>query len=793
MKTNMKKFSTLILIFSLLSGPSFAAQPELVPSVKLATKALRDIEKGEQTCVYCQAQALAHEEECPEVLKETYQDIYRMGTVGFINKVVSDGALKNPRSACASSAKAIQNVKLADLYKDLQSQYPDSPQLYNVSLKCNVGVEHEKSNVAAAFMTYDFHFKKSAIETALNDLLESKAQLNSMIDGDSLASCHEIGIQSVKAHCLELNACPAKNRNKLFAIKSGELSQTLTALQAINNEYNDLIKKMEREYLTKRTPEMREQLQKIREAKKEIIESALNLNPLLRGEKFKKIISEALPASTYAKASPVNSAEIDSALKSQMVLSQKTINKKITHFADAYKCLTGKRTQCDNYNDIVKESKYQSRDSDTFKKPTLASVATFYNCVESVADSRNEADEVVNESLIGAALTVTPFVVVSGAKLAMTVAKVASVASKAARVEGGVNGANLAASAAYGGYQSQEVYSQCKQHEKEFEDLGAHQKNLSCKNLDNILINKSNSLSCSTQALISAAMLAPLAAPSAFKLAKLMNRPKSPVVTLAGKIRSGKSLTKEEEILLLKKIEESRPLEKLLVKGISPEDSKFAQEALQRLYKQESLSPLELIKLSKLVKPTNPPLLVITQQNNVSAILESARIQGRTEGSVYASTKPIETGWDKFKTGHTGDAEGIFIFTPEAAGLFKPHEIEGLYSGLKRAAGQYKGPFGDIVIEAFEKKIIDGKTFVVITKARKADAAAGEALHDGKRTLLKSETLGNGRIRKNGRRALIEPLAGTSATSMGYSVWSWTTGKDASDFVDEYLTSDDGA
>ena len=43
---------------------------------------------------------------------------------------------------------------------------------------------------------------------------------------------------------------------------------------------------------------------------------------------------------------------------------------------------------------------------------------------------------------------------------------------------------------------------------------------------------------------------------------------------------------------------------------------------------------------------------------------------------------------------------GVSPLLAEAAQLFRPHAIEGWYSGLKRALGQFKGPFGDIVIDA---------------------------------------------------------------------------------------------
>lgn len=786
----MSLFRVLSLIVLISIMPVFATEPSLKQAVKSATTTLSDIEKSKSSCTYCQLQSLPHDLNCPEQVMASYKGIHRKGTVGFINTVISDGGQKNPRTVCSTSADAVSSIKVEDFYKDLQSQYPDSRQLYDLTQKCDEGINGDKRNLAVSYMTYDFNFKSHAIETALNDLVESKAQINSMIYTGNGIDCQEIGIESVKNHCKELNTCSFKNRKKVLSAKSDTLYQILTSLQSKNEEHKNEIIKLRKSGIRGAVAKIKE----IQEARLAMITGVLDLNPLLRGEKFKAIVDEASSDGYNQTPVPVKSQDVENALAEQLMISQKNINKKIKDFNGAYDCLIGKNDKtdkCEKFNEVLSESKYQNQDSNTFKKPALATVANFYECVENVGKSRDDADKVVNESLIGAALTFTPFAVVSGAKLAATLARVTSASSKIARVEGGVNSANVATNVAYGGYQTKEVYEQCKQAKKEFEGLGSGKLKMSCSNMDNLLINKTNDENCATQALLTAATIAPLAAPSVFRLATAVNKPKSIVSELTDKIRSGKSLTKEEEKLLLMKIEEARPIEKLLVKGISPDDAKFAEAALKKLYKQESLTPEELIKLSKLVKPSNPPLLVITQQSNISSILESNRIWGSTEGSVYASTKPIVTAVDKFKTGHMGNSEGTFIFTPEAAGLFKPHELEGLYSGLKRVAGQHKGPFGDIIIEAYEKKILDGKPFIIITKARKADTSAGEALFDGKRTFLKSETLGRGDLRKLGRRAFIEPIAAASTTAVGLQVWSWTTGKGIGQFADEYLPTED--
>ena len=430
---------------------------------------------------------------------------------------------------------------------------------------------------------------------------------------------------------------------------------------------------------------------------------------------------------------------------------------------------------CSKFNDLIGEINYQNNDSENYKMPNLSKAANFYNCLEDVAESRNKADVVVNDSLISAALALTPMVLVNGAKLAVTVAKVANTASKIAKIEAVVDTAATATNLGFGGFQTKEVFDKCQEAQRDFDSLGTHQKIMSCEGVENILVNKSNTTNCASQALLTAATFAPSIVPSAFKLAKIFNKENGIWGAMAAKVRSGKSLSTAEASLMLTTLKETSTVEKLLVKGISSDDAQFAKVTLGRLYNQDKLSPAELIRLSKLIKPSNPPLLAITQQNNVEAILNSGRIQGRTEGSVYASTKPIETTLDTIKTGHMGNGEGTFIFTPEAAVLFKPHEVEGLYSGLKRIAGQYKGPFGDIIIEAYEKKIVDGKIYIIITKARKADTSIGEVLHAHNGTAVAV-------LRRAGREIGIETTSAVAAGAVGVKVVGEINGED---YIDE--------
>lgn len=100
---------------------------------------------------------------------------------------------------------------------------------------------------------------------------------------------------------------------------------------------------------------------------------------------------------------------------------------------------------------------------------------------------------------------------------------------------------------------------------------------------------------------------------------------------------------------------------------------------------------------------TGSPSKLYSAQNNPTEILESGRIWGQTEGSVYAGTNPRTdsiTGYlANTREPRAGDV--AFVFEGQAATLFKPHEITGPFGLLKRLGGQHKAGFGDIKINGW--------------------------------------------------------------------------------------------
>lgn len=746
----------LLIVASFISSVALARDAALIKSLQ----GLNSVGPNANECSENLQQV------CPEVLRESLKDMYRKGTVGTINAIVSDGSMKNPRTACNSASTYSIKQDQTKLNQQLESHYTKTPQLYDYTQRCSENLdeliddEYAKTDrsLAQSYMQYDFNYKSLALHNAMANLLESRAQIGLVLQQDAF-DCYSLRMMAVQKQCLSLSQCrPNGNKQHYLNVKVDEVDQALTSLRSLNQE---ILKTRDHE----KVKLMREDMERIKD-----------LNPMLKGEKFKSLVNNL-------RATP-SKVDLQNAVTEQLKLSQKEINKQLKQFNRAHGCLVGARKECDDFEEIMGKTRYQHPDVIFPKANELNYAATFHQCIENIKDNRNTADVVLDDVAVNLALTLTPYAVVNGVKLAGTLARTASIASKVARAESLVGKAGLAANIGYGGYHTAEEFERCEAEVKNFQGLGAAPGKMSCDSVEKIFVSNSNNSRCINQALISAALLTPIAANS-LRLAKhLPKMAPEKFKELVSKIRLGKSLTKEEELLLLAKIKAKNPLEKVMVKGISEADKEFATKALEKLYKQEHVSPEELLKLSKLVQPRNPPLLLVTRQDNVDAILDSKRIWGSTEGSVYGAAKPAETALDKLKTGVHGDKEGTFIFTPEAAALFKPHEVTGLYSAMKRAAGQYKGPFGDIIIEEAKRIMVNGRPHIVVTKARRAAGTADEVLHAGQKT-------SQAEARLLGRRAGIDAIATGTGAIVTIQASSAFTGVTVSDMLIELLEEKD--
>jgi RHS repeat-associated protein len=103
--------------------------------------------------------------------------------------------------------------------------------------------------------------------------------------------------------------------------------------------------------------------------------------------------------------------------------------------------------------------------------------------------------------------------------------------------------------------------------------------------------------------------------------------------------------------------------------------------------------------------------VVYTVTGNIDEIASSGRVWGQTEGSVYGMASEGAPAWQTLRGARASD-DGVLVFEGQAAELFKPHEIWGPFSGLKRGLGQLKAGFGDIAFDP-SKAIREGNRLII--------------------------------------------------------------------------------
>ncbi len=701
---------------------------------------------------------------CPQVLLESLSHIYSNGTVGNINYIFSDGSLKDPRNVCSASANNLKKVDPIKLDNQIKNKFPNDQQLSDIADLCireyqesiEVDRKTEDKQLAMSYLIYDFNYKNHLITNVLMDLLDLKSQMNAIISGEQ-QDCKQLTGQGLIKSCQSITDCSHQNQKKLFDIKANDLYQGFKKILLLENEYNKLRNKKGHITNYSKAKEITEVIK--------VIEYA---NPLLMGEHLKKVRAQYKTKKVYKNNNIpiIDSWTFNTIIKKQLETASLKIDTKISDFTHAHNCLNGKEFDCDDFHEIIVQAKYNPPTFFTENAQEINKAAVFHSCIERIKKARNEADKVLDEVVINTALTFTPLGAIGLIKSASSAIKSVRILNNLKWLKKSTARAGMTADIGYGGMQSAQLYRKCQKAKQELDILGKGQVR-SCQDIEKLMIANSHNNRCETELILTAALMAPLTY-SGLKLHHVNSGLRTDAQLLLEKVRKGKSLTTQEELRLLEFYKKNNPIDKLVIKKISPEQRSFVEQTLKKLYAQKDVHPNDLIRLSKLIRPTNPPMLMVSRFTNAEKILESKRLWGKTEGAVYSSPRPAETFSQHIKSGVIRKKDQTtFIFTPQAAALFKPHEIEGIYSGYKRLVGQHKGPFGDIIIEE-HSQMIKGTTiinekaiphnYVVIKKARRTDPTKGEKLF-----APENQSATKAALRKAGRIATIETSAGLIA------------------------------
>lgn len=569
---------------------------------------------------------------CPQVIADSLDNVYSNGVVGAINYVFSDGKFKDPRSVCQSSLP--KDIDIVKLKSELKERFPNDDLLSQFAQKCDSialskvedGRKETDSTVAPAYMMVDYNMKSEKIQKSINDLMESKANLDATLDENSF-NCSEFkGSYSNASHCLDLKACNLGKANELFDQKLDSTASAVEAARKIQDELHKITTKIAGlgygSYMNAGEATELFARQKELKAQQNVI---LDSNPILRGKHFKRIMSKSRATSnsysSYSRPAPEPTRdEIGKALRLQMKESSKEIDGLVNDYQRALQCLKGQRTSCSDFDKIIKRANYNTNNTMDLKSPNLNKFNNFYSCVEGSKQNRDEADEVLIDVGVSIALSFTPL-------FAVNVLKVAVTASKVIKATSTINKGALAADAVFAGNQTMKVYDACKEAEVTFLQTPKSEVR-SCSDRMKEGLAATNMDRCRTQAAFSAALAAPIIL-SSFKLAKMPKTttsapkvgntpapkaPKQPVAT-AAKESTGVATTQSTSVVrkqeVIPKVESAKGefIGKSTDMVVSPPKVALENAPIEG-FARRILDPEKLPSLKALTgpKPTTPNL-----------------------------------------------------------------------------------------------------------------------------------------------------------------------------------------
>ncbi len=477
--------------------------------------------------------------ECPEVLNESLEGIYWNGTVGGLN-VVDQGIrntyryitgddtkasdFRDPRATCASLAKAEGHGD--EIYSSLQAQNPNDYQLKDFAPGCfsdeaikdqiEYGREDEDVALAKSYLEVDFNVKNQRIKNAYHDLLDAKTQLANLIPVEK-TDCKKIANKESSDYCEKLNSC-SSDQNRF----DDKLEETKLAFEQIRQ-----LEKI------KNDDSVEEDIQA--QAQQGIVQ-ILEVYPLLKGKHLSNIRSR------FSKRDKdIPSALLRTQLTNQLKDSHKKINEKISDLDNAQQCLTGQGSDCDEFENTMDSINYNRAALPMGKNPHHNEANAFYSCIESQKENRNEANNVLDDVAIGVALSFTPMVAVNAIKLAATASRSIRAAAQSGKLAKNAQRGALAADLGYSAGMGVAEYNKCQEFETQLKAFNGKRLN-QCSDIDMKMVSASNVSRCTSQALLTAALIGgPAAAIPVVKFAAKRFKSAKSVATSTAKTKTSKN------------------------------------------------------------------------------------------------------------------------------------------------------------------------------------------------------------------------------------------------------------
>jgi hypothetical protein len=191
-------------------------------------------------------------------------------------------------------------------------------------------------------------------------------------------------------------------------------------------------------------------------------------------------------------------------------------------------------------------------------------------------------------------------------------------------------------------------------------------------------------------------------------------------------------------------------------------------ERIAALQQKALTTPLSREEAAWLGEHANDGSVIFHGTNEADKIMASGRVAATTERYVYAAKQEVSTVFRQLKAGVL-PKDQLVVFQGQAAKLFNSHEATGLYSGMKKIAGQMTtNGTGDIVITKFAYNA-ETKTLSIL-EARMVNETEVQFL------LRKPGWYRSPTIKQWGRRLVLDPMATSTAGLVAVNAHAQATG-----------------
>lgn len=198
-------------------------------------------------------------------------------------------------------------------------------------------------------------------------------------------------------------------------------------------------------------------------------------------------------------------------------------------------------------------------------------------------------------------------------------------------------------------------------------------------------------------------------------------------------------------------------------------------ERVAALQQKALTSPLSREEAAWLGEHANDGSVIFHGTNAVDDIVKTGRVAATTERYVYGARQEVSTVFRQLKAGVL-PKDQLVVFQGQAAKLFQSHEATGLYSGMKKLAGQMTtNGAGDIVITKFSYNA-ETKTLSIL-EARMVNETEEAFL------LKKPGWYRTPSVKQWGRRLVLDPMATSAAGLVAVNAHAQANGENMFEYV----------